>query len=234
VPFYQMLEKGILQVPTPGQLVSCSDLALVMKSPPAAAYLQHGINGHRFSFPQDQDPEMVFSRMDTYWGGSVTRDDDFSAYAMNVRQRTCNFLPELPYGLIPIIPEHAANHSRFHQILITDGESFYDGDGKKHTAGAHKAEAEKCLRAAGARLPVAVAGQAHWSAVKLDAKHIRLTLIDPGYLDPSARAVEVIFQHINARKCIDVLSGETLKPSGDKLSVTIPAGIFRIIDLELK
>ena len=234
VPFYQMLEKGILQIPRPDQLLSCSDFALVMKSPPSDAYLKHGINGHRFSFPQDQDPEMVFSRMDTYWGGSVLPNYDFSAYAMNVRQRTCNFLPELPYGLIPIIPAHAAKNGKFRQTITTDGESFFDGNGKKHTATEFKPEVEKALKTAAARLPVTVAGKAHWSAVKLDEKHIRLTLIDPGYLDPSERAVEIIFQHIRPRKCFDILSGETLKPSGDKLSVTIPAGIFRIIDLELE
>jgi outer membrane protein assembly factor BamB len=234
VPFYDLLEKGIIQIPTPDQLISCSDFALVMKSPPSEAYLRHGINGHRYSFPQDQDPEMVFSRMDTYWGGSVLPNFDFSAYAMNVRQRTCNFLPELPYGLIPIIPAHAAKNAKFRQTIATDGESFFDGNGKKRTATEFKPEVEKALKTAATRLPVTVAGKAHWSAVKLDAKHIRLTLIDPGYLDPSERAADIIFQHIRPGKCIDILSGETLKPGGNKLSVTIPAGIFRILDLELQ
>ena len=205
-----------------------------MKSPPSDAYLRHGINGHRYSFPQDGDPEMVFSRLDTYWGGSRVPDHDFSAYAMNIRLRTCNFLPELPYGLVPIIPEQAANHGRFRQTIVTDGEYFFDNNGTKCTARAYKPEVEKALRTAAARLPVTVAGQAHWSAVKLDQKHIRLTLVDPGYLDPSERAVEIAFQHIQPTKCFDILSGETLKSSGGKLSIAIPAGVFKIIDLELE
>lgn len=234
VPFYQMLEKGILQIPRPDQLLSCSGFALVMKSPPSDTYLQHGINGHRYSFPQDQDPEMVFSRLDTYWGGSVMPHYDFSAYAMNVGQRTCNFLPELPYGLIPIIPAHAAKNGKFRQIITTDGESFFDGNGRKSTATEFKPEVEKALKVAWARLPVTVAGKAHWSAVKLDDRHIRLTLIDPGYLDPSERVAEIVFQHIKPNACFDVLSGEPLRPSGERLSAAIPAGIFRIIDLELE
>jgi outer membrane protein assembly factor BamB len=234
VPFYNMIEQGILQVPNPDQLISCSDFALVMKSPPSDVYLRHGINGHRYSFPQDQDPEMVFSRLDTYWGGSILPDYDFSAYAMNVKQRTCNFLPELPHGLIPIIPAHATKSARFRQTITTDGESFFDGNGKKHTATEFRPEVEKALQAAAARLPVTVAGKAHWSAVKMDKKHIRLTLVDPGYLDPSDRAVKIVFQHIKPTKCIDILSGETLKPNQDKLTVTVPAGIFRIIDLVLE
>ncbi|MCC6353389.1 MAG: PQQ-like beta-propeller repeat protein [Verrucomicrobiae bacterium] len=234
VPFYQMLEKGILQIPHPDQLLSCSDFALVMESPPSDAYLKHGINGHRFSFPQDQDPEMVFSRMDTYWGGSVLPNYDFSAYSMNVRQRACNFLPELPYGLVPIIPAHAAKSGKFRQTITTDGERFSDGNGKKHDATEFKPEVEKALKTAAARLPITVAGKAHWSAVRLDAKHIRLTLIDPGYLDPAERAVEIHFQHIRPGTCIDILSGETLKPNENKLSIVISAGIFRILDLELE
>jgi hypothetical protein len=234
VPFYELIEKGILQIPTPDRLLSGSDLALVLQTPPSAAYLQHGTNGHRFSFPQDQDPEMVFSRMDTYWGGSVPRADDFSAYAMNVRQRTCNFLPELPYGLVPIIPAHAASRGRFRQTIATDGEYFFDDQGGKHSAAAYRPVVEQALKAAAARLPLTVAGPAHWSTVRLDARHIRLVLIDPGYLDPAARQVEVVFQHLKPAKCVDILSGEALNPRQGRLAVTIPAGVFRILDLELE
>jgi hypothetical protein len=234
VPFYELLEKGILQIPTSDQLISCSDLALVMKSPPAAVYLRHGINGHRYSFPQDQDPEMVFSRMDTYWGGSVTRPEDFSAYAMNVRQRTCNFLPELPYGLVPIIPAHAANQEKFRETIVTDGEFFYDGSGRSHTASAYRPVVEQALQSAAARLPLTVAGPAHWSAARLDARHIRVTLVDPGYLDPAARAVEIVIQHLKVAAGRDVLSGETLPLRQGRIAVRIPAGVFRIIDLELE
>jgi hypothetical protein len=171
--------------------------------------------------------------MDTYWGGSVTRADDFSAYAMNVRQRTCNFLPQLPYGLVPIIPAHAANQGRFRETITTDGEVFYDGSGQSHSASAYRPVVEQALKAAAARLPFTVVGPAHWSAVKLDEKHLRVTLIDPGYLDPAARTVEVVFQRAKVTTCRDVLSGETLPLRQGRLAVTIPAGVFRIIDLEL-
>lgn len=233
VPFYRMLEKGIIQIPTREKLRSCSDLALVMQAPPSESFLRHGVNGHRFSFPADDDPPMVFSRLDSYWGGSRVPEYDFSAYAMNVRQRTCNFLPELPYGLVPIIPARAAATERFRQTLVTDGEVFWDAQGGKRTAVEHRPEVEKALRAAAARLPLIVTGPAHWSAAALDARHLRVTLIDPGYLDPAARSVEIVFQHLTPKRCTDILSGETLTPRGQRLAVTIPAGVFRIIDLEL-
>ncbi len=234
VPFYAMLEKGILQLPRPDQLLSCSDFALVMRSPPSAAYLKHGVNGHGYSFPRDENPPMVFNQLDAYWAGSVLPAHDFSGYAMNVRQRTCNFLPQLPYGLVPIIPARAAKSGRFQQTIATDGEFFFDGHGAKHLAREYRPEVEKALKAAASRLPMRVEGPAHWSAARLDARHIRLTLIDPGYLDPAARQVEIVFQHFAPTKCRDILSGEPLRARDGRLAVTIPAGTFRIIDFELE
>lgn len=233
LPFYLMLEKGILQIPDPDRLLSCSDFALAMHSPPSESYLRHGMNGHRFNFPEDQNPPMVFNRLDSYWGGSVLPDYDFSAYAMNVRQRTCNFLPELPFGLVPIVPTGAANGGRFRHTLVTDGVHFLDAEGKRHTASEYKAKVQEALKAAAAKLPVLVSGKATWSAVRLDERHLRITLVDPGFLDPAARSVEILFQHVAPTTCVDILSGEFLKHEADKLKVTIPAGLFRIIDLEL-
>jgi hypothetical protein len=229
-----MLEKGILQLPRPDQLLSCSDFALVMQSPPSAVYLKHGVNGHGYSFPSDANPPMVFSQLDAYWGGSVLPVHDFSAYALNVRQRTCNFLPQLPYGLVPIIPASAAKSGRWPQTIATDGEFFLDDQGAKHPAREYRPEVEKALRAAAARLLVRVEGPAHWSVARLDARHLRLTLIDPGYLDPAARQVEVVFQNVRPTSGRDILSGETLTPRDGRLAVTIPAGIFRVIDCKLE
>ncbi|MBL9212978.1 MAG: PQQ-binding-like beta-propeller repeat protein [Opitutaceae bacterium] len=234
MPFYRMLEKGIVQIPTRGNLLSQSGFALVMRAPPADRYLRHGVNGHRYSFPQDGDPTMVFSRLDAYWGGARLQASDFSAYAMNVRLRTCNFLPELPYGLVPIIPAAAAGRAGFVRTVETDGERFYDDAGRSHDAADFKPQIEQHLRAAAAELPLTVAGPAHWAAARLDAKHIRVTLIDPGYLDPAARAVELIFQHVRVKHGTDILSGERLTPVDRRLAVTIPAGVFRIIDLEVE
>jgi hypothetical protein len=234
VPFYEMLEKGIIQIPTQEQLLSCSDFALVMKSPPSPQYLRSGMNGHRYDFPNATDQEMVFNQLDTYWGGSTLPDYDFSAYAMNVKQRTCNFLPELPYGIVPIIPAMESGSNRFKNTITTDGEFFFDEAGNTIPASQLKSKVEEALKSAAERLPVIVAGEAHWSAVKLDEKHIRLTLMDPGYLDPASRKTEIIFQHVKPKKCTDILSSERLKISGNKVQLTIPAGIFRIIDVELK
>lgn len=233
VPFYRMLERGIIQIPTRDNLLAVPGVALAMRAPPSALYLRHGTNGHRYSFPTDNDPPMVFSRLDTYWGGGRPHDADFSSYAFNVRQRTCNFLPEMPYGLVPIVPVHAGTE-RFPLRIETDGENFYDGAGHLRTAAEHRPEVEKLLRAAAAKMPLAVAGPAHWSASRLDEKHLRLVLVDPGFLDPAPRSVAVVLQHLRATACVDILSGESLPVVDGKVPVAIPAGLFRILDLSLE
>jgi hypothetical protein len=43
--------------------------------------------------------------------------------------------------------------------------------------------------------------------------------------------VEVVLQHLRASSCVDILSGESLRIVDGKVPLTIPAGLFRILDL---
>ncbi len=227
-PFYDMLDKGILHIPARGELLSVSPVALGMKSPPSAAYVRHGVNGHAYRYPQDEHPPMVFDRLDTYWGGAPLLPHDFSSYAMRVARRTTNFLPETPYGLVPIVPEGAAG--KFRPSFTTDGEFFYDAAGARRTAPEYRNVVENALRQSAAELPVLVRGQVHWSAVRLDDAHIRLTLVDPGYLQPGDREAEIVFQKLRASGCADILSGEKLNIQDGRVRVTVPMGSLRILD----
>ena len=228
VPFYDMLDKGIIHIPARDELLSVSPVALGMKSPPSAAYVRHGVNGHAYRYPQDEHPPMVFDRLDTYWGGAPLLPHDFSSYAMRVTRRTTNFLPETPYGLVPIVPEGAAG--RFRQTFATDGEFFYDGAGARKTAPEYRSVVENALRQSAAELPVLVRGKVHWSAVRLDPAHIRITLVDPGYLDPDDREAEIVFQKVRASGCTDILSGEKLNVEGGRVRVSVPMGALRVVD----
>ena len=223
-PFYDMLDKGIIHIPARDELLSVSPVALGMKSPPSAAYVRHGVNGHAYRYPQDEHQPMVFDRLDTYWGGAPLLPHDFSSYAMRVTRRTTNFLPETPYGLAPIVPEGAG--ARF----TTDGEFFYDSAGARKTAPEYRSVVEAALRQSAGELPVLVRGSVHWSAVRLDPAHIRITLVDPGYLDPDDREAEIVFQKVRASGCVDILSGEKLNVEGGRVRVSVPMGSLRVVD----
>ncbi|MCL4402808.1 MAG: hypothetical protein M1436_09130 [Acidobacteria bacterium] len=231
-PFYDMLEKGIIRIPGREDLLSVSNVALGMKSPPSPLYLQHGVNGHKYSYLQDDHSPMVFDRLDTYWGAAPILPHDFSYYAMNLRRRVSNFLPETPYGLVTMIPDDTdLAGSRFQRKFSTDGQYFYDESGARRTAPEYKSVVEEALRSSSAALPVVVRGEVHWSAVRLDATHIRVTLIDPGYFEPAGRDSEIVLQHVAATRCTGILRAEDLPIHDGKVKVRIPAGVVRIVDI---
>lgn len=232
VPFYEMLEKGIIQIPQKDQLLSLSGFALGMKSPPSPGYIKHGTNGHNYWFPATTHPEMVFNKLDTYWGGATIEPYDYSRYAMNAERRMCNYLPENPYGLTAIIPASAQSKNQFNRVIETDGQFFYDESGKQFTASEYKPVVEGILAEEAAKMPVMVQGDVHWSVVRIDPEHIRITLIDPGYLDPDERKAEIIMQHLKGISCTDILSGETLNINEERIVASVPAGLFRILDVK--
>jgi len=80
-------------------------------------------------------------------------------------------------------------------------------------------------------LPIIVKGDVHWSVVKLDNNHLRITLVDPGYLSPNDRDAEIVLQHILGLTCTDILSRITIPINNSKINIKVPAGVFRIVDV---
>jgi hypothetical protein len=232
IPFYRMIEKGAIAIPRREELLSVADVALGMKSP-SPYFLEHGKNGHQINGYQPGGGRAVFDRMDCYWGAAPTTDSDFSNYAMGSRRRMLNFLPTNPYGLIASIPAdtNLDASAHFRSMMITDGELFYDEDGKPVSASDYKPVAEEKLRDSAARLPIVVREDVAWTVVRLDPKHVRVTLIDSGYTDPDDRHAEIVLQHLNAKECRDVLANERLPVDHRSVKLTVPAGILRIVDI---
>lgn len=233
-PFYEMLEKGVIAIPEKDELLSVSDLCLGMISPPSNEYLTHGINGHNYNFNELKPTPMVFDRLDCYWGGAPIADHDFSSYGYGCDRRMLNFLPENPYGLIAIVPDDIdlTEFPRFKEKVSTDGQYFYDSTGRKHGPSAYKQTMLKKLRESAAHLPVVVKGDVAWSVVRIDPYHVRITLVDPGYTDPADRNAEIVLQHLTGLECTDILSGEIIEITDQKVRLRVPAGVFRIIDIE--
>ncbi|MFC1712246.1 PQQ-binding-like beta-propeller repeat protein [Candidatus Poribacteria bacterium] len=231
-PFYDMLEKGVIHVPQRDELLSISDVCLGMKSPPSDVYVRHGINGHQYRYPRDDHSSMVFDRLDCYWGGAPLLPHDFSYYGLGVQRRMCNFLPDLPYGIIPIVPDDSdLANSRFNRKFTTDGQYFYDDSGSRREAAEYRQVVESALQEATKHLPVRVTGDVHWSVVRIDPTHVRVTLVDPGYLTPADRDADIRLQHLNGTSCVDILSGEILHIENNCIRVHVSMGIIRILDI---
>ena len=93
-------------------------------------------------------------------------------------------------------------------------------------------EFERLFKESATHLPILVSGNIHWSVVRLDSAHVRVTLVDPGYLDPSDRQGEIILQNLRGVRCLDILSGRPLPLKGDRIHIKVPMGTLRIVDIE--
>ena len=184
-------------------------------------------------FFSGSQPPLIFDRLDWYWGGAPLQPYDFANYALGTDRRMCNFLPITPYGMPCIVPDSidAGINSRLKEKIMTDGEQFYDAQGAAHSPMEYKQVVEQELQKASLELPVRVEGPAHWSAAWLDKNHLRITLIDPGYLDPADRAVRVVLQQQGWTSCRDILRNQPVAIHNNGIEVTIPMGTLRIIDL---
>lgn len=233
LPFYLMLEKGILPMPGKEDILSLSDLTIGIRSPDQD-FLRHGGNGHWEATYAPSNDTFVFDRLDCYWGGAPLQEHDFERYAFHAARRMTNFLAQSPYGNLTTISADTklGGLPYFRRMLVTDGRYWYDETGARHSAEAYKPVVLEALQDAATRLPIRVHGEAAWAALRVDASHARIVLIDPGYLDPADRTVDIVFQRMNAIEAVDILSGEKLPITNGRITgVRIPLGILRVIDV---
>ena len=130
-------------------------------------------------------------------------------------------------------------HVIYRNILTeyyTDGHSYVSADGKKrYAADQYHQQIAADIQAGAKKLPLTVSGEVAWVCAQTSPKHLRLTLVDGGYLNPSDKTAEVTFNTIDPVRVTDVLSGETIAPLDEgAASVEIPCGLFRFIDVELE
>ncbi|QUI22241.1 hypothetical protein HZI73_08000 [Vallitalea pronyensis] len=232
---YKLVDKGALIVPENDQILSIAPIALSMTTPDPD-YIKHSINGHNMiGFDPNNTEKYVFDHIDPYWAGYPIAEHDISRYGYGASSRMLNFLPTTPYGFIPIISDNAGDHSYFDNKIVTDGKYFYNNLGEKQSPDAYKDTVQTMLSNAKDALPVVVEGdQVAWTVIRVDSKHVRVILLDAGYTTPRKREATITLQNLKGKKCQDILSGEELQIQNKEINVTIPAGVFRIIDITHK
>ncbi len=252
---WELVATGALYVPKRNEIVSFSPVHLSMTEPDER-YLEEAEN-HKFSIFYDREFEeknsFVFSRMNASWMAAPVPRYDFSRYASGVKDRRQNFLPPFPNGMVLITPPQkgvAADtdaprgklvdhlHPMYRNIMkecITDGRHYYSHDGARKIAADQGYKAvEAAIKNAAKLLPVTVSGDVAWVCVQSSPNHLRLTLVDSGYLNPKERTANVSFHAVQPVKMTDLTTGETIDitdPSA--VSVDVPLGLFRFIDIEL-
>ena len=77
---------------------------------------------------------------------------------------------------------------------ITDGKYYYSNDGKKRYAGDEYYKViEDDIKKSTQKLPLTVSGDVAWVLAQTSPDHLRLTLIDSGYINPKKRTATIKF-----------------------------------------
>ncbi len=247
---WKMIAKGLLYVPNRNEILSINPVHLAILHPDEE-YLEDGTNVKWTTFYEsDKDsPDMVFSRLNGTWPGAATTDWDFSRYAAGVKDRRLNFLPPYNEGLVLMTPPYDSAASRqaltdylhpmYSSIMktyYTDGRSYYSDSNKsqKYSAKTYYSTIKSEISKASQKLPITVDGEVAWVSAQSAPNHIRLTIIDGGYLNPSDKEVTINFNTVNPIKITNLASGEDLTSNGAKsIAVTVPCGLFLFLDITL-
>ncbi|RMD73904.1 MAG: hypothetical protein D6820_17815, partial [Lentisphaerae bacterium] len=255
---WPLIAKGILFVPRRNEILSFSPVHLSMKTPPDQRYLKEGTDVKWTVFYDEQteiENPLVFSHMNGSWPAAALTPWDYSRYASGIQDRRQNFMPPTPYGMVLITPVqqgifvqkkrvrksladylHPYYRNKL-QEFITDGRYYYTADGtERYEANSrYYHRIESAIRDAARLLPLNVQGTGvAWACAQTAPTHLRLTLVDGGYLNPADRTATIIFHTIKPVKIQDILDHSIFPlKDGNTVKVPVPMGAFRFVDIEL-
>ncbi|MFI3322694.1 MAG: hypothetical protein R3Y50_09250 [Rikenellaceae bacterium] len=258
--YLEMLDKEALFVPKRDEIVSINPVHISMYSP-SDEFIYEAENNKWTSYfdkeKEEQNPK-VFSHMNGSWPGGALTPWDYSTFASGIVDRRQNALPPYPHGMVLFTPVQEGPfadidaprgkmvdklHPIYKNILkeyITDGVDYISEDGKQRfKADKFYTQVKKDIEQGAKKLPVVVeslegGGKAAWVVAQVDPTHLRLTLVDGGFLNPSDSKVKVHFNTIKPIAVRDILDGNTFDYNGsNSVEIDIACGMFRFIDIEL-
>ena len=253
---YELIAKGALYVPQRNEIVSFNPVHLSMTAPDPH-YLDEGNNAKWLTFYDEEferNKPMVFSRLNGSWPGAPVTDWDFSRYAAGVKDRRLHFLPPYPHGLVLITPPQYGTfadvdaprgkltdhlHPLYQNVMrehLTNGRVYLSADGtREFAANEYYRQVEADIENNAKLLPLTVSGDVAWVVAQTAPTHLRLTLIDGGYIDPRQQTARVQFHTVKPKKIVDLLSGATVSVADPShVEIDVPCGLFRFLDVELE
>ncbi len=230
-----MLGKGLLVPPAARDMAGISPLAIKMREPSADFLVQAENLGYQDAFTEDRlERTAPMSGLACYWGAAPTEESYIGGYLLDQETHFGNFIPKTPYGFPAIVP--TACRSKIAGWPVggweTDGRWFYD-DGSRVTGLEARSRVLADFKAAADGMPFQLLGPAFMQAQRMGDDVFRLTLIDPGYLDPDDRQVVIrVRDDRPVKQVVDLLSGQALETNEGQIGLTIPAGVFRIVEVK--
>lgn len=231
--FLHLLGRGAITPPRREQLRAISPVALAVRRP-SERFAKHGGNGHNLEWwnldGADVQP-WAFDRLDCYWGMAPLPPTDVSTYLWGRTRRDATHLPTTtPHGFVALVPGGVSHpDGPWKTIWTTDGDTLQKGERSYSLAEARTAMLVD-LAEAETRLPFHVEGRVFQQVVEQSPGHYIIVLVDPGWLDPAERMVELTTRLPGVWTVSDRISGRKLGTLASPLKLTVPAGMMRIVE----
>ena len=235
--FYHMLGKGLVFSPKPEDILGYSPIGIVVHRPPDK-WLEDAHNGHRPEIWKD-DPVLdkaIIPHNGNLWGMTNTPNHALQKVLFNKERQFGHQVPATPYGLVAFVPEYANldKVSGISDWWHTDGVSIWR-DGQKKYSGEEAAEVLlQEFKKAAYQMPFRQSGSAFMQVIRIDGNTFRLYLIDPGWIDPDERAVEVNIQLEGEFEAVNILTKAKYPIEGRRFQAIVPDGLFSIIEVKRK
>lgn len=232
--FLHLLGKGAVTPPRREQLRAISPLALVMEHP-SERFKQHGANGHHEEYwgndGSDSKP-WAFDRLDAYWAMAPLPETDVATYLWGRRRRDASHLPvTTPHGLVCLLPGgKPQSKDRWQSLWFTNGDKLWK-NGPEYALAEARAAIQAELKDGAAAFPFRLEGQLFHQIVDQGANRFVAMLVDPGWLDPADREVTLQAASPGPWRVADRLTGEKVGDLLKPLSLRVPAGAFRLLEI---
>ncbi len=235
--FLHLLGRGVITPPRRDQLRAISPVALVVKNP-SERFAQHGANGHQEASwnndGTDRQP-WAFDRLDCYWGMAPLPPTDVATYLWGrTRRDPSQLATTTSHGFVALVPGKTPRADGPWQTLWTTNGDRLVRDGESLTLRDARTALMADLAAGAKAFPFAVTGRVFHQIIEVSPQRYVLALVDPGWLDPADRTVRIAVQIPGRWQAVDRLTGATLGPLDEGLSLTVSAGTIRLIELQFR
>jgi hypothetical protein len=235
--FYHLLGKGLVVPPRRAQLANIAPVGIIMHTP-NQRWLNDAHNNHRPWTSYDDASTLggVFPYLHCGWGNAPFPNYALSKVVFHKERCFDGLIPATPYGHVMMLPSKAPwqDVNEVDEWWHTDGISLWQGDEQRLTGSAAATALEQALERGTQKLPVRLEGDdVFYQVVKQDETSYRLYAIDPGWLDPRERNARFVIQLPGRFEVNDVLSGRSVPVQRNSFELTVPAGVFRVVEVRV-
>lgn len=232
--FLHLLGKGIIASPKREQLRAISPVRMVVQEP-SRRFASHGRNGHHLeSWGADGSDHKSWpmDRLDTYWAMAPLPETDMSTYLWGRTSRKVSHIPTTsPHGFVSLLPSDKSQTFGEQSNLWNTNGDHLSKDGQFYELGEAREQMLVDLAEGAKQFPFRIEGTVFHQIVQQSATHYIIVLVDPGWLDPSDRPVTITSQLPGGWNIEDRLASGKLGSLDRPLTVTVPAGTFRLLDV---